>query len=192
MNELSDEQPNQIEVKGKKSRFSWVSSSVRSISSRASDLKSFAESKYDSLDIKFKPELLFLRLKPYIEKAALMVAIAAANEALSDEEKMESIYFWILKLVPSPIRLFMPEKLIFKALWSFRGDLVSKVDDYKQKIESSLSKQEQIEALENEADAAIARAEPLQLHSDAAVLAIDLETEPVPAEQPPPRVETHS
>ncbi|NVN01073.1 MULTISPECIES: hypothetical protein [Asaia] len=81
-----------------------------------------------------------------------MVAIAAASEALSDEEKMESIYFWILKLVPGPVRLFLPEKLIFKAIWSLRKDLISKVDTYKEKIASSENKEEEINILKMKAD----------------------------------------
>lgn len=174
MNELvtdqPDEQPNNTEPKEKKSRFGWVKSGISSIGSKANDLKKYAEDSYENIDTRYKPESLFSTIKPYVEKAVLMVAIAAASETLSDEEKMESIYFWILKLVPSPVRIFMPEKLIFKALWSFRSDLIAKVDIYQEKINNSANKEDEITKLEIQADASISKAELLPLHSETAVI----------------------
>jgi len=140
------------ETKEKKSRFSWIKSGIDSINEKASDLKKSAEEKYKNIDQKYKPDYVFDKCKPYIEKAILMVAIAAASETLSDEEKMESIYFWILKLVPSPIRLFLPEKLIFKMLWSARDDLIIKVDKYKEQINASEDREKEIKYLTDNSD----------------------------------------
>jgi len=160
------EQANNAEPQEKKSRFGWVKSGINSIGSKAHDLKKYAEVSYENLEAKYKPDSLISTLKPYIEKAVLMVAIAAASETLSDEEKMESIYFWILKIIPSSIRIFMPEKLIFKALWSLRIDLISKIDVYKNRINSSENKEKEINLLEKQAEDSISKSENLSLISE--------------------------
>lgn len=109
---------------------------------------------------KYKPKAAsskaFLKkYKPYLDKAVLMVAVAAASEVLNDREKMEAVYRWVLKLVPSSIRLFLPEKLLFNAIWFVKDDLIKKFYDYRERLASSGESKEEIQRLTDEADQSI-------------------------------------
>lgn len=101
------------------------------------------------------PKEFLKKYKPYIEKAVLMVAVAAASEVLNDREKMEAVYMWVLKLVPSSVRLFLPEKLLFNTLWYVKDDVIRKIQDYREKITSSNRSEEEIQRLTDEADQSI-------------------------------------
>ncbi|WP_281701892.1 hypothetical protein [Acetobacter malorum] len=95
------------------------------------------------------------KYRPYLDKAVLMVAVAAASEVLNDREKMEAVYRWVLKLVPSSIRLFLPEKLLFNAIWFVKDDLIKKFYDYRERLASSGESKEEIQRLTDEADQSI-------------------------------------
>lgn len=98
----------------------------------------------------------FLRkYRPYLDKAVLMVAVAAASEVLNDREKMEAVYRWVLKLVPSSIRLFLPEKILFNALWFVKDDLIQKFHEYRTRLAASGESREEIRRLTDEADQSI-------------------------------------
>ncbi len=109
---------------------------------------------------KYKPKTIFpkkflQKYKPYIEKAVLMVAVAAASEVLNDREKMEAVYRWVLKLVPSSVRLFLPEKILFNTIWFIKDDLIKKFYDYRERIASSENSEEETLRLTHEADQSI-------------------------------------
>lgn len=144
---MSTDHIEKLEVKEKKSRLTWMKSKMNFINSKAIEIKNSTEEKIGNINPKYKPDYLLQKSKPYIEKAILIVAIAAASETLSDEEKMESIYFWLLKLIPGPIRVFLPEKLIFKMIWSARSELITKVDEYRDKINQADDKETEIKFL---------------------------------------------
>ena len=95
------------------------------------------------------------KYRPYIDKAVLMVAVAAASEVLNDREKMEAVYRWVLKLVPSSIRLFLPEKILFNTLWFVKDDLIKRFYEYREKLASSGESKEEIQRLTHEADQSI-------------------------------------
>ncbi|KXV20699.1 hypothetical protein AD933_01110 [Acetobacter malorum] len=92
------------------------------------------------------------KYRPYLDKAVLMVAVAAASEVLNDREKMEAVYRWVLKLVPSSIRLFLPEKLLFNAIWFVKDDLMKKIHEYREKLASFEEDEDEIQRLIDGAD----------------------------------------
>ncbi|GAN68827.1 hypothetical protein [Acetobacter orleanensis] len=101
------------------------------------------------------PRGFLQKYRPYLDKAVLMVAVAAAGAVLNDREKMEAVYQWMLKLVPSSIRLFLPEKILFNALWLIKDDLIKKFYDYRKKLVSSGESKEEIQRLTDEVDQSI-------------------------------------
>ena len=126
-------------------RFGWATSKLKAVDDKAGSLTKTISDNYG-------PKELLGKFKPYVHKAVLGVAIAAANEALNDEEKMEAIYSRLIKFLPDSVSRYIPEKILFKYMWSMKDGLLKQVDDLKTKIESSNDTQAEITRLTEEAD----------------------------------------